>query len=382
MKKLWSAVLALTAFQLACAQTPVQVLQGTLNKLSALKSVGYKVTFVTHNPFSNGDVSAGTTQSALVFDNAGQIKQMLNSTDMNNGQAAFKEIYRNDTLHSLDLIDSIYTFKAKPKSTGTDITDLTALLKTEIAKNASKIVRLKDTVVAKRAGYNFLVKSYDVMEKGNHNFTYNYIVVDKRTLLPLLYKNIGQGITLKDGYEIGRLKFYTEKVFTNYHINQLIEQARFNFNKAGFSAPVKQMLTQGTTAPPLKLKYLNNQNIPPNILNNKLLLVEFGSTTCAANPLANPLLNRLNKKYASKNFSIVSIYSSETPDQLKKYIETNKLEFPVYMATRRLTKDFQTTGTPNFYLIDKNGVVIKSINGYSDELESELVKAIDGLIEK
>ena len=89
------------------------------------------------------------------------------------------------------------------------------------------------------------------------------------------------------------------------------------------------------------------------------------------------MLNRLNKKYDTRDFAIVSIYSNETPDQIKKYIESNKLQFLLYIGNKKVNRDFKTMGTPGFYLIDKSGKILQSSNGYSDDLEKELIKKID-----
>jgi thioredoxin-related protein len=98
---------------------------------------------------------------------------------------------------------------------------------------------------------------------------------------------------------------------------------------------------------------------------------------CGANPLANPVLTRLHQKYATADFSIVSIYTGETLAQVKQYINANKLVFPVYISDLKTRKAFKTVGTPNFYLVDKSGNIIKSLGGYNDDMERDLSKLID-----
>ena len=39
-------------------------------------------------------------------------------------------------------------------------------------------------------------------------------------------------------------------------------------------------------------------------------------------------------------------------------------------------------GSPNFYLVDKDGRIIKSIGGYNDDMEKELEAKIDEELKK
>ena len=98
---------------------------------------------------------------------------------------------------------------------------------------------------------------------------------------------------------------------------------------------------------------------------------------CSANALANPMMNRLFKKYNPANVSFAYILTGETPLQAGNYIKANGIKFPVYFTDLKTKKSFKTIGTPGFYLLDKNGAVLMSSNGYSDKLESQLSAKID-----
>lgn len=114
-----------------------------------------------------------------------------------------------------------------------------------------------------------------------------------------------------------------------------------------------------------------------NALKANIKLVVFGSTTCSANPLSNPMLNKLHLKYANRPFSIVNIYTGDKIEQISSYVKNNQLNFPVFSGTRSLSSKFKTVGTPNFYLIDHDNKVIASFNGFYDGLEKDLVTKID-----
>lgn len=377
MKKIWLVILGLCCAFFTNAQIqPLSVLQKSIDKINSLKSVSYSVETIVKNPFSNGDTSFTKTRETLAFDTNGLIKAMDRKTNINEGQAEFREIYLNNTLYNLDLKDSLYSIDKNPKISNS-LKFFIDLIKYNLTKNPSKIIQRKDTAINRINCYNFFIKSYDTIENNNHNYTYLNVYINKVTLMPICTKEIGAGEFSKEGHALGRLNAYNEVHFSNYRFNEKIDPTVIHFNIAGFELYNDKMLADGAITPEIKVKDLDNREVAAFNFKNKLLLIEFGSTVCGANPLANPMLNRLNKKYNVKDVAIVSIYSEETPDQVKKYIESNNLEFPIYLGSKKIKRDFKTVGTPGFYLVDKDGKVIKSYNGYSDELEKDLSEEIE-----
>ena len=380
MKKICLLLLSLSCTYFAHAQTSaVTILQKTVDKAHSLKSLSYDLNFTQNNPFSSGDTSSGKTQSTLIFDANGLIMAKIANTVLNNGQVSYTEICRNDTLYTIDLRDSVYSFD-KITDRSKIYEDLYNFINalTDNIKSPSKIFQKRDTTFNHTPCYSFFIKSFDTVANGKHNYTYNYILISKATFMPAYTKQIAEFPAEKGGYDLGRLTSFSEMYFSNFRFNKKTDPAVFNFNQSAFAIKNDKMLAAGETPPDLKLKDLSNREVAPDTFKNKLLLVEFGATDCSANPLANPMLNRLKQKYSPADVSIVSIYSGESVEKVKKYIVSNHLEFPVYLGSRKLTKAFKTVGTPNFYLISKNGTILQSYEGFSDELE----KNITGEIEK
>ena len=354
----------------------LSILQKTIEKIHSLKSISYETASLNKNPFSTGDTSFIKKQTSIVFNANGVIKAMNEKTTINNGQTKLREIYLDDSLYSMDLIDSTYSIRKKPTVIHTSLATVEELINKMIIDPA-KSVQHKDTIIANIPCYHFFIKSYDAMEDNHHNYSNNTLLISKSTLMPILIKEEGAGIAKKGEFVLGRIITFNETRFLNFELNKRTHDSVFKFNQTNFTFPNDKMLPDGGIAPDLTLKDLNNLDVKLSDFKNKVLLVAFGSITCGANPLANPMLNRLMEKYNTKDFSIVSVYSEETIDQVKKYIESNNLKFPVYLGTKKSKKDFKIVGTPGFYLIDKNGKIIKSYQGFSDALEKNLEKKID-----
>ena len=94
------------------------------------------------------------------------------------------------------------------------------------------------------------------------------------------------------------------------------------------------------------------------------------------------MLNRLHEKYNASEVAVISIYTDETSEQVSKYVTANDLKFPVYIGSRGQKKSYHTLGTPNFYILDREGKVVESVNGFSDDLEQRLERKIDKLLNK
>lgn len=378
MKKAWLVILGLCCVLFTNAQIqPSSILQKSIDKINSLKSVSYRVQTIEKNPFSNGDTSYIKTQEILAFDRNGLLHAMDRKTSINKGQTELREVYLNDTLYNINSNDSLYSIDKKPKNIGNGLKSFVDLIKYILTKNPSKITQRKDTAINRTTCYNFFIKSYDTIENNNHNYTHLHVFINKTSLMPISTKEVSVGEFSKEGHSLGRLNAYNEVHYSSYRFSEKISPTVFHFNTAGFELYNDKMLADGISIPEINVKDLNNREVATFNFKNKLLLIEFGSTVCGANPLANPMLNRLNKKYNVKDVAIVSIYSEETSDQIKKYIESNSIEFPIYMGNKKIKRNFKTVGTPGFYLVNKDGKVIKSSNGYNDELENDFSKEIE-----
>lgn len=361
------------------AQTQIsKIFNATYTKVQELKSLSYRVTFNNENPFNPGDVSTGISTAEILFDGKGMVRFKKEETNINAGQTISREIYNNGKMHTFDLVDSIYTEDIVKNGMTSDINKISSMILAQLKEHPTKIKQKKDTLLNGKQCYNFLIRAYDTIANGNHDFTFRTILIEKKTMMPIYFKEVGAGSTFKDGLPIGRLHFFNEKIFSSLKLNSLI--ADTSFKTIGFYKPNTSMLSVGQTAPPIVVIAATNDQIYDNALKAKVRLVVFGSTTCSANPLSNPMLNRLHTKYSSSTFSIVNIYTGDTNDQVKRYIRNNDLKFPVFMGSRKLTDEFKTMGTPNFYLIDKNGIIVSSMSGYSTSLENELNTKITELL--
>lgn len=357
-----------------------RILRDSHASLKALKSLTYFTDFTEENPFNPGDISKGTTKSQILYKDDGTIDFMSEDRNINSGQTRTREIYGNGKRYTFDLVDSTYDVDDVKGEMKSELPEIITVAQTYLQKGPDKIIQKEDTLFNGNMAYQFLIKAYDTIANGNYDYTHKTILIDKNSLIPVYYREIGEGSAFKDGAAIGRLKFFIEKSFKAIKVNQVILDTAMNFD--GFHTVNTNMLSVGETAPPIDaVSIIDDQNILSIALKAPVKLVVFGSTSCAANPLSNPMLNRLHEKYAMKQFSIINIYTGDKLEQISRYVKNNGLKFPVFYGTRSLNSKFKTVGTPNFYLLNADGKIVASIRGYSDSLEEELVSKIDTLLE-
>jgi len=374
MKKLICSVAFLFLVTISHAQsTTADIIKQSKDRVRLLKSISYNVKSTDKNPFAEGNVTVAARTTTVVFNPAGTITYKNVQTNVD-GKRVLGETYVDGKLYFVNLVDSTYTEEVPKAPVICEIIEIVSILEDELMQRSSKIIRQLDTVFEGKKCYKFMIKSFDTIANGNHDYIHKKILIDQKTMLPVYLKSTGAGDGNKEGLSLGRLNVYNEKILYCVALNR--KNSITPFVTTGLTLPNTAMLKDGEMAPELYLKSLSGLDVSKDNFKDKFLLVVFGETTCPANPLANPMLNRLHAKFASEEFLIVNVYTNEMSEQVKKYIKSNAIKFPVYLGNRKLTKAFKTIGTPNFYLINNEGKVARAYNGYSDSLEEELTENI------
>lgn len=376
MKIFLSLLLVCNISLLSAQPSTNSIFEQTIAKIENLKSVSYTASSLNGNFFSKDDITKRTNKvSVLLKDRLIDYKLTKAFDDQN--KPTYSKIYREGESYTFNIVDSTYTFD-KSKEISYELTDFAKILKESLQKNPTKITRKADTIYQNIDCYSFLIKTYDTILNDQHDFTHKYILINKNNFLPVGLREKGAGTASKGGYVIGRITINNEEFYTKIKVNPKIIVRPISFK--GFKLENSKMLSIGDDSPQLAVRTLSGGVVEESIFKNKILLVVFSSVDCAANPLANPVLNRLYARYKNANLAVLDIFTSETGEQVKKYIDANSLDFPLYLASRKQHSDFKIIGTPNFYIIGADRKIEAAIDGYSDKLENQLIKTIDKLL--
>jgi peroxiredoxin len=140
-----------------------------------------------------------------------------------------------------------------------------------------------------------------------------------------------------------------------------------------------ELMPAGAKAPAWTLRSLKGVTVSSSQLRGKIILLDFSFNECAACMLSIPVLNRLHDKYKGSNIEIATVNTSNTRESVARFVKKNNIYYPILLKGSKVSKDFQVSAYPTFIIIDPEGNIAASFEGFSSALESSLIAQIDKL---
>lgn len=129
----------------------------------------------------------------------------------------------------------------------------------------------------------------------------------------------------------------------------------------------------GESAPVCEAKVMDtNQALNLNDFNNKVVLIDFWATWCPPCKQSIPFLNALRNEFQDEGFEIVAISVDENLDDVKKYLETNPIDYVVaYDSSGDCPSKYGVKAMPSSYFVDRHGKIREVHLGFRriDEME-------------
>jgi len=249
-------------------------------------------------------------------------------------------------------------------------------------KSPLKIKQQPDTVIEKLSYNHYLVNLMDTVQKSEHVYDHVDIIAAKINGLPFVIKTESKGFT-DDGAYMG---MFEEHSFKDYKIKKAnFPDLSTAMVPQGFKLPVKRkaipMLTAGAASPDIKLTDLAGKDFELASLRGGLVLLNFTTDGCPHCVNAAQMLTRLYEQYKGKGLEIVSIYQSNfnSVRSVQKFDARNNIKYPSFMAETSAVNVYHINGYPNFYLLDKQGVIVQAYEGYYAELEKQISEKIESI---
>ncbi len=110
----------------------------------------------------------------------------------------------------------------------------------------------------------------------------------------------------------------------------------------------------------------------------KILLIDFWASWCGPCRQAVPKVKDMYSKFGDKGFEVVSISIDDSKSSWKKALTEEKMPWQQWLSPdkNQTMKKFLFSGIPTLYLVDRNGKIINSYTGFSEDIE----KTVSGLI--
>mgnify|MGYP001373167325 CR=1 FL=1 len=100
----------------------------------------------------------------------------------------------------------------------------------------------------------------------------------------------------------------------------------------------------------------------------QVVLLNVWATWCQPCRVEMPSLERLHRTFAGTDFRIVAVsIDKEGPEVVAQFVRELGLTFDIlHDQTGDIQRIYQTTGVPESFVIDRNGVIIKKVIGAAE----------------
>ncbi len=353
----------------------VDILNKSIERINSYKTFTYSQISKQRNPFS-GDWISLNLNAEVSYDAAKPSMERYNIFD----KRGYRLIYDGNVDVQLDLNEKTYRVKEKKNDEATAYTTpygWARFIRKKLNAKPKHIYKLGDTLVTDALCYHIKF----VMTDSADNHEIHDLYIDKNTYLPMYVRQYLQGTFGKgDGEGVPALMI-NEDFYDNYKIDQknFKEIASFTI-PADFKPETKvALLAPGQKAPDWSLLNMQDKEVNNRQFGGSVILMDFSFNACAACMMSVPMLNKLHEKYKSSNVQIVTVNTSDTKPSMAAFIKKNKITYPVLRNGSKVSKSFQVSAYPTFYLIDKKGHIAASFEGYSSELEEQIINEVEKL---
>jgi peroxiredoxin len=351
----------------------VDILKKAIDHTNQYSIISYSQIERQKNPFS-GDWVSLNVKTTVTYDRA--IGKDLYNTEESRG---FQNVYNGSIEMDLDLNAKTYTLNKE----STDDTYRTPyywmrVMKQKLTESPKEIKRLPDTIINKIVCFHIkMIMTDTVANREIYNFYFN-----RSNYLPIRTIQLLEGKFGKGDFTSGEVALMiNEDTYSDYHLNET------NFNNIkSFTIPVdfqpekKAMsLPVGQKAPGWELKDLQGNTWSGDKLRGKIIIMDFSFNECAACMLSIPILKKISDKYHSTSVEVISVNTSNTKESIIAFDKKNGIKYPVLLNGITMSKNYQVSAFPFFYIIDRQGNIAASFEGYNNELENGLTQAIEKL---
>lgn len=287
-------------------------------------------------------------------------------------------------LITLDYLDSTYKVKERNEYTGPIDDSFLERIKQTANKYPTflKEIPKRDSVLDGKTYYLYEFTPYDSVSNNKRFYETTKLLVDKKTFVPALYR-FEFATTLMDN--VTYVTYFVDQYLHNIRINDPnfkdISDMTLPANFKSY-VPKKRlpMLVEGTDVP--SLSFLDQEQQPLDLTNfkGKVILLNISLVACPHSVNSVKMLNDFHHTYGDQNLVIISVYPVDAAEDVQNMVAKFNIEYPYYQNTKNTQvqlKEFQTSGYPAFYVIDKNAKIKAGFAGFSDEIAKKIKAKIE-----
>lgn len=212
----------------------------------------------------------------------------------------------------------------------------------------------------------------------------SYYYVSASSFLPIGHyvrfeATIGQAKEIQIfNYWISDLKsgVVTERQFSKTAISAYRKEKPFNSSD---KASKSQLLPIGAKAPEWQLPLISGGgNLRLSDLKGKVVILDFWYKACAPCQKQMIEIQKLHGKHSRDSVVFVGVNTIDDPvkDKLVLFLSKRNITMTSVYKGQSIETDYGVYASPALFVIDKNGQIVFTLDGYSDTLLDDLVKII------
>ena len=152
---------------------------------------------------------------------------------------------------------------------------------------------------------------------------------------------------------------------------------------AGAPLQADAAVKRGMPLPDFRLFSVNGEPVSSQGLKGSVVILDFWATWCPHCKQAMPFLNDLQQRYGKQGLQVIGMSVDELPPQsIKAYAAEKRLEYLVVMAPRRIQEEFGIRALPVLFVVNRDGVVVEQMLGFSDVHGRILENLVKKLLQK
>ncbi len=157
-----------------------------------------------------------------------------------------------------------------------------------------------------------------------------------------------------------------------------------NRNKSYYTSVKQDPIKVGLRAPDFTFPGINGKMVSLSDYRGKIVLVNIWATWCPPCVNEMPSMEKLYQKLKDESFEILAVsIDSLGLEAVAPFMKKHKLTFTALTdsaGTIRIA--YGTTGVPESFIIDKDGILVKKIIGPLDWATPEILRFFHDLIQK
>lgn len=149
------------------------------------------------------------------------------------------------------------------------------------------------------------------------------------------------------------------------------------------AATSAEKAVEGAAAPDFTVKDLDGKDVTLSSLKGQVVLVNFWATWCPPCKEEIPSMIKLNRAMQGKAFRMLAISIDEGGKEAVNGFFKGSRDLPTYLDSgAKVSQLYGTTGVPETFVVDKQGIIQKKIVGGMDWSAPDVISYMDELLKK